>query len=392
MSLAARFEHRPELFDLLTALSAADQQLSVALSAVALDPSLYAAQRSTLDALHATRSSAAELLGLAYLRALRQAVDAPSSPDAAPAHAEPEVDRASGTQPPRARAEPTSEPPPPPTEQQRRSRDTDALRTLLQHSGWPSRNDAADDLERLAKNTDPSNFDRWDRLSREGQRRWLEYLTAWARAASEHQARDRRSKAVFSHLTTYSRQRTSGHVNGLAVDHSPAGRSWLADAEAFAVAINPRRHGDAGPPSPAAKQQATTSAPRHSAEERAPRSAPPPPDWSFWDHVRNKRGVLFGGAQREGRRRVLQEEFAFASLEWIESGKHRLVQSLCDRIRGGSVDVLLITKRAGHREVDALRAAAESGRTLTVMVRSGYGIGQVRDGIERAARARARSM
>jgi hypothetical protein len=109
-----------------------------------------------------------------------------------------------------------------------------------------------------------------------------------------------------------------------------------------------------------------------------------PEDWPFFDRTRDRRAVIVGGDIREERRAAIQEAFGFSSVEWIDGGDTRAIQSLAHRVEGNRVDlVLLLARFISHKVTDILLPACRANQTDWVMVRKGYGLNQLRIAIER---------
>ncbi len=262
-----------------------------------------------------------------------------------------------------------------------RQDDVPYLRTLLQHVGRPS-NAPQEDAARLLEGCQADNWKRWDRMGDSGRRRWLAYLTAWMRAIDDQAGRGETGR-VFALLAAYSSSRRPGTVNGLARAHSPDEGSWLAQATRLADELDPR--------SAESERRLKTTEPRANVVEPPHVDADveddgPGDDWRFWGRVAGQRAVIFGGALREERRAALETSFRLVSLDWVEAGKPRAVQSLCQRIKGGNFDFVLATRFASHKETRALQVAARAGGARFVMLRNGYGLAEVRQGFEWALR------
>jgi hypothetical protein len=107
-----------------------------------------------------------------------------------------------------------------------------------------------------------------------------------------------------------------------------------------------------------------------------------PSEWPWWPRVQGRRAVLFGGAPREERRVALERQLRLAALDWVEGGRPRETESLAERVRNGSVDLLFITKFASHKDGDRLIDAARATGTPYYVLRHGYGVAAVRSAIE----------
>lgn len=111
---------------------------------------------------------------------------------------------------------------------------------------------------------------------------------------------------------------------------------------------------------------------------------PLPPDWPWFEFTRGRTAVLVGGDEREQRRVEIEAAFEFEALEWVGGYDIRGIQSLAERIQGGSVDmVLMLARFISHKVTDILLPACRSAQVDWVMVRQGYGINQLRFAVER---------
>lgn len=109
-----------------------------------------------------------------------------------------------------------------------------------------------------------------------------------------------------------------------------------------------------------------------------------PPDWPFLDRTQGRDAVIIGGDLRETRRTAIQEAFGFASVEWIDGGDTRTIQSLAERISNKTVDlVVLLARFINHKVTDIVLPACRATETDWVMVRKGYGLSQIRVAVER---------
>lgn len=116
-------------------------------------------------------------------------------------------------------------------------------------------------------------------------------------------------------------------------------------------------------------------------------SALVPEDWPWREKLRRSRVVMIGGDARPDAQARLEDAFQPVSFEWpsIEYNKSmRLVQSWANRIRQGSVDiVILLTEFMSHKVSGAIvEAAKDSPGVELVYIDRGYGVTQVQRGIE----------
>ncbi len=112
-----------------------------------------------------------------------------------------------------------------------------------------------------------------------------------------------------------------------------------------------------------------------------------PEDWPWREKLRKSRFVMIGGDSRPDAQARLEDAFQPASFEWptIEYNKSmRLVQSWANRIRQGSVDiVLLLTEFMSHKVSGAITdAVKDSPGVELVYINRGYGVTQIKHGIE----------
>lgn len=112
-----------------------------------------------------------------------------------------------------------------------------------------------------------------------------------------------------------------------------------------------------------------------------------PEDWPWREKLRKSRIVMIGGDARPDAQARLKEAFQPASFEWptIANNKNmRLVQSWADRIKRGSVDiVVLLTEFMSHKVSGAIvEAVKDSPGVELVYIDRGYGVTQVQRGIE----------
>lgn len=118
-------------------------------------------------------------------------------------------------------------------------------------------------------------------------------------------------------------------------------------------------------------------------EDDAPAFAPPA-EWPLWERVRGKRMVILGGDRRPERAEAIQQTFELAEVDWIECREDspRPVQTLVERIRNQTVDLVVVLQRyVTHSHSDAV-FAAEQGSCRVLMAHS-YGLQNVMHGLER---------
>lgn len=110
-----------------------------------------------------------------------------------------------------------------------------------------------------------------------------------------------------------------------------------------------------------------------------------PVDWPWLEHTLGKRCALIGGDPRQHRIQAIQDAFGFDELQWCESGP-RHVQSLIERVRSGSLDMVIILRCfCAHRISIPLFKLRKSGAApdFKLVQADAYGIQQLRAGVER---------
>jgi|GEM_PF-3482089 len=112
-----------------------------------------------------------------------------------------------------------------------------------------------------------------------------------------------------------------------------------------------------------------------------------PADWPWADKLRRSRVLMIGGDMRPDAQARLEAAFAPAEFHWpsIEYNKSvRIVQSWAERIRRGSVDiVILLTEFVSHKVSGAVvEAIKDAPGVELVYIDRGYGVTQVQRGIE----------
>ena len=107
-------------------------------------------------------------------------------------------------------------------------------------------------------------------------------------------------------------------------------------------------------------------------------------DWAWRHHTDGRSAVIVGGDPRPERVARLQEEFGFASLEWIDnaSGAGKRLDSLLERMRHGTVDMVIMMRAfSSHTLTDATFGLKD--RACDLVLADTYGVTQVRLAIER---------
>ncbi len=94
------------------------------------------------------------------------------------------------------------------------------------------------------------------------------------------------------------------------------------------------------------------------------------------EETRGRKALVIGGSPREERRRKLESLFEFAELDWEaqEDKRPAAMESLKARVRGGSIDLVIILKSlVGHVVTEQLRPLCEQHEVPCLMVDQGYG-------------------
>lgn len=111
-----------------------------------------------------------------------------------------------------------------------------------------------------------------------------------------------------------------------------------------------------------------------------------PDEWAWREKVKRSRIVLIGGDRRPQAMARIQEVFEPAAFEWPSleyNAGIRTVQAWAERVAQGSVDiVLLLAKHASHTVTGAIVEAAKKSPVEIVFLHRGYGVEQIRQGIE----------
>ncbi len=198
----------------------------------------------------------------------------------------------------------------------------------------------------------------------------------------------------FKRLRSYAADARPGVAFGLARDHRVPGDDWCAWANARRtelVALAAEVPAETAAAAKSTKSAAVTK--RMKAKDPAADTVTPddvveralPDDWLGWPATRDKTAVLFGGEPREDRREILERAFEFAELDWVPSRLPRKCDALVHRVSQGKVDLILILRAfSAHRDYDKIVAACDQAGVRWAVIDMGYGIQQVRIGIERA--------
>lgn len=120
-------------------------------------------------------------------------------------------------------------------------------------------------------------------------------------------------------------------------------------------------------------------------EEAQDKGRPVPSEWPHFDMTLDKRAVIIGGDPRPAALDRIQDAFGFADVQW-EVADVRRANTIADRVRGGSIDVVLLLIRfINHRHQTVIKPACNEAGVPLIIVESGYGVDAVRRGIERMA-------
>ncbi|MBN2797732.1 MAG: hypothetical protein JXX28_01175 [Deltaproteobacteria bacterium] len=281
--------------------------------------------------------------------------------------------------------------------------------------------------------------DLWPDHPQEVQRRSLALTVHLGRHLQDHLptsgARDlaRAIDSAFPTLTEWSATHRPGSVWGLALDHRPTQGSWLAEAQASWDALfsqperraptepliaNLRRdlpalkpadlrsrllHALQGGVSPQDTQLLNLLADhydhlkaepklkplrkhlqRHLKTQHRAASAPAAPQLSaLAEHTRGKRVLMVGGDRRQDAQERLQSAFAFDHLHWDSGWDTARIDAAAERLKGGTVDLLLIIQGfVKHLATNKLVATAKASGVPFASVEHGYGVRQVEQALQ----------
>ncbi|MEZ4322876.1 MAG: hypothetical protein R3F61_35745 [Myxococcota bacterium] len=120
-------------------------------------------------------------------------------------------------------------------------------------------------------------------------------------------------------------------------------------------------------------------------EEAQDKGRPVPSEWPHFGMTLDKRAVIIGGDPRPAAMERIKDAFGFAEVQW-EVADVRRANTIADRVRGGSIDVVLLLIRfINHRHQNVIKPACHEAGIPMIIVESGYGVDAVRRGIERIA-------
>jgi hypothetical protein len=387
--------------EVIAALDEADARLREVYRSLADDPGRVQDYESELHALHTKRRDLAEAVGLAVLAQRRASVansnvddvavepaDRPTLPEVVvPAEVsapEPPISAEAldewkqrartngvGTVTYEDRAVPTWE------------RTLDKLMTQV---GAPRALDLDldDELDALDKVGRDPLIEQWVTLPPKIQQQWLGLLVARTRAAKIVEGisvADRaRVKTIISRYPAWAGEHRPGHVHGLRVDHEPESSSWDEDARRLWAALVHHL------------QAETLTGPRQMAQKRrkvddeesiAESVRPIDPAWSLWPRVRGRSVVMVGGDPREPNRQRLEKLFELRSLEWPDVAGPRKLGAVVARIRGGTVDIVVVLKGlVDHKQSEPIIAAAKDAKVAWALAES-YGAASIKAGLDR---------
>lgn len=109
-----------------------------------------------------------------------------------------------------------------------------------------------------------------------------------------------------------------------------------------------------------------------------------PTDWPGFAVTRGVAAALVGGVPRPSRVEALKRCFGFGTLEWIPNACDRPLESIVQRMRSGSLQlVIVLSQLVSHNASDRLFAARDAG--CRVVLADSYGVGQIRLALERFA-------
>ncbi|MBM4343584.1 MAG: hypothetical protein FJ100_09435 [Deltaproteobacteria bacterium] len=303
------------------------------------------------------------------------------------------------------------------------------------------------ELKLLVRCTRPERQEAWRSLPADVQVPIIAHIAARARRLQEPVTApllaqldvDRQIETLFNALSRYSKEEAPGFVYGLARSHGARGESWTKDAQdhlatlneliavrAEPVKANPEReiaklegllNDEADDEAVVAQLDVVFGAgvakndPRlvrmcrkkldllgkharfkplrkaikeaDEVDEATERQAGPGPDWVFWPHVRGKRAAIIGGDPREEPRSRIEAAFEFASLGWEGIDQVRQVETLCNQVRSGGVEfVILLQSFINHSVCGKIVDACRSAKVPFAAVERGYGVERIRLAIE----------
>ncbi len=322
----------------------------------------------------------------------------------------------------------------------------DALNALNDPPGAESNvADVRDEVERIAAVLDRT-LSRWAELAQDVDHALTAWFTARLRGAQVHAERvgdptsEARIAAEIRRLSKHSQTSRPGFVHGLALTHTPRTGSWESDAaqwEARAAELLQQIEEENAPPNPddairqlaakardgvdpevmvselrallkigasptdkrilnlarpyadaldgkvfASLRKAIRDTVEAESTEDMASPSPIPADWPLFLRTRGRRALVVGGDPRPERAAKLAETFGFHSVEWLEGSTTRKVDGLAERMRSGSLDLVIVLRAFNSHKLSTAIFAVKS-ELCPVVLADGYGVNQVRLGIER---------
>lgn len=209
----------------------------------------------------------------------------------------------------------------------------------------------------------------WSTLPAAQQVRLTEMLVAWVKALLSDPGRSTgwhgRTATLLRQIGRHHREARPGHVHGLALDHAPRAATWLADTRAAQADLSAYAFEPHLPPRPARRLRATT--------RPASRPGPRPVSPTVLARTRDLRVAIVCAGAREQAGNRIQRAFELRELEWVEIAHSRAAQRLAQRIRGGSIDLVLMTRFLNHSDGDRIVAAATE-RGVPIVRADSYGV------------------
>lgn len=321
------------------------------------------------------------------------------------------------------------------------------LHAVMDALGPPLLVDDEETLERECRRItrEADRLERWLQLDRSSQQLLLTYAAAKARYLQDG-AREARAGTpsvagldpAFRTMNRYAKEYRPGFVWGLSRSQSPKHGGWHADAELHwqdllelagrtaKVETNPERALarleavlDATPDDDEVREAAldviaagvAATDPRllRMLEPYLPalegRSLKPvrrairqalyeedddtedehllPSDWAPFEWTRGRSAVVVGGDRRVEAADRLQQTFLFDEVEWDSDVQGTKLTTIAERVRNGSVDmVIFLARLSSHSSQAVLLDACKDSGVPFVRVERGYGVSSVRLAIE----------
>lgn len=354
---------------------------------VADDPFAFFERQSRMAALKAATEAAAGLVGLALIRHVTSgghiALDPPAPlADEPPARAtvsESDIQQFTNH---------LALPPAPALKAKAAPAPHVWLQGLLRRLGVPRvpANDAEliEDVERLEHMTGEGELEEWDRLPSPMHVMLIELMVAWVRGLQERcpgsVVRPERADELFRTLAEHRRRTQPGFVFGLKLDHRPLKSTWFESAaaryeELHSYAFDPQ-------PSFARTQAPARSSVKsgHTGSSEARKAEAVTVGAELKVRTAGKRAAIVGGNLRSQRRDALMHAFSFSELEWIETEHPAAVERLAQRVRAGTVDLVIALRFRRHRDSEKLADACSAAR-VPLAQPFGYGLRQVAEAV-----------